>query len=211
MDACVGNRGWHLLLIGLALLAGGCLGSCRIHGSAGDKTFGSETIFGKTIAQYCAEAAQAIDEGDWISARVLLTGSQRLYQAAKARHEGIAARWEALEKRVQGASKLPIAVDTEPAVQVVEIQGVPVGGDVAAILPKVNYVNPGGVDDGPAMDRLATRVHAILVARYPTFTKHFPKVVYTAFAEPPIDPGKTYVRWGTTIDLPTGRADPAKR
>ena len=184
---------------------------CRSHGSHGTvEETTKETTFGKSFDSYISEAKQAMAGGDWISAGVLLNSTGPLYLAAKQKGEPSATEWDALRAKFEEKQKdaFPMPVDREAGVYVFSIEGVPIGGTINALCPKVLYINPSGVDDAAAMDRLAEKVHAVLRARSPGFPGPFSKVIYVGAAErPDPDKSKLFKGFGTLVDGATGRVD----
>ncbi len=158
-----------------------------------------------------SDAKRAMAGGDWISAGVILIATEPLYLTARQKGEPSTTEWEALrakfEEKEKGVFPMPVGPDAG-GVYVLSIEGVAIGGTINALCPKVLYINPRGVDDGPAMDRLAEKVHAALKARSPGFPGPFPKVIYVGAAEPPDpDKSKMFKGFGSVIDPATGRVD----
>jgi hypothetical protein len=187
------RRAWLLCLV---------LTGCKLRIGVHDRP----KLLGKTADVYVSEAKSAMDGGDWMTASVLLSFASKLSQSdVLASTYRDSARQLADQIATQARGSFPMHVASDPPVDLYSFMGIVIEKD-PEIMPKINYVHPANVSDGPRLRALAEQLHAQLLPRFPGLRTRFRHVLYTGFSEPPSDPKRSYERFGTVIDTATGRA-----
>jgi hypothetical protein len=180
------------------------LTACKVHVGERPK------VLGKTGDELTREAEVATRSGDWVTAGILLSPVSKLMPADPLGSTYRAdAEYVHREVAKHLKSDLPMHVATDPPVDVYSFTGAVVASE-QELFAKINYVHPRSVPNGPELRPLAEQLHAKLVAQFPGLRTQFKHVVYSGFQEPPVDPTRTYERFGTIINTATGRAEAGK-